>query len=483
MRPLKRIHPAWLLTVFSLALLVGVVVSRFLPTYQFVSSWWLAGGIGLFVLAFLPASRVAALTIIVTGGIVIGGWRGGLYRRSIVPYERLFGKQVQLRGTVSVDPDRSSQGGVRMRLRDVMVENVQLGGEVWVTSSDQAVAKRSDEIMVQGVLVKGFGTIPAVMYRADIKLVRHSRYEDIGRDIRDRFSSAVRLGVKDPEASLANGFLVGEQASLPEKLDTDLRLLGLSHIVVASGYNLTILVRFARRLFARISRFSSLVAAAFLVLLFTNIAGTSPSMSRASLVVLMSLVAWFYGRKLHPFVLLSLSAALSVLGNPAYAWGDVGWLLSFGSFVGVLILGPLIHSYFWHQKPAGIVRQLLVETCAAYVVTLPLVVFVFGQYSPLSVVANMLVLPLISPVMALTFIGGIVGILVPSIAKVVGFPAQLLLQYVTSIVSWLAATPFASKEWTMGVSALLTSYVLIATIMLFLWRRSGHDFRSYNITE
>lgn len=479
----RRLHFSWLLTLFSGSFIVGVIAARSISLFTTWIYILLILGIVLSLLAVLSRGRLTPVFLIIFGGLLLGCYRGTQYKQTLAPYEYYRGKSVQITGRIFTDPERVPQGGTRIRLTSVEVNGLPAGGTIWVTTHEAIDFKRSDVVGVKGVLSEGFGTVPATMYRADALSVTRRKLSDPGRSMRDRFSEAVRLGIKDPEAALANGFLVGAQTSLPEKLDADLKLLGLSHIVVASGYNLTILVRFARRLFSRVSRFASLVAALLLVLVFMSITGFSPSMVRAAIVVVLSLLAWYYGRKVHPLTLLLLSAGISVLLQPSYAWGDVGWLLSFGSFVGVLILGPLLHSYFWHKKSAGFVRQLLIETLAAYIVTLPLVIFIFNRFSPLAIVANMVVLPLISPVMALTFIGGSVSLLLPWLAKIIAYPAQLLLQYVTTIVGWLSDFPMASKEASFSAISLCASYAVMCLFMLFLWRRSGHDFRDFNVIE
>lgn len=477
-----RLHPSWLLTLASATFVTGIVGSKLISVFEGGVYCLLAGLLCCFT-AFLARHRTVAVIIVMAGGLLLGYARGAMYRQSVDPYKQLLGKQVVLSGRLQSDPERSRTGEVNLRLYHVEVEGWRLGGTVWSTVSHSGELKRSDVITISGRVSPGFGTVAAAVYRAQVVSVGRNTMDDPGLLVRDRFAASVRRTIKDPEAFLANGFLVGAQASLPEKMDTDLKLLGLSHIVVASGYNLTILVRFARRLFLRISRFTALVTAMLLVLMFTAIAGNSPSMMRAAIVVIMSLLAWFYGRKLHPIVLLSISAAVSTALKPEYAWGDIGWLLSFGSFVGVLILSPLIHSFFWAHQPAGFVRQLFIETLSAYAVTLPLVIFIFGRFSAVSILANMLVLPLIAPVMALTFLVGVVSVLIPPIAPIVGLPAQLLLQYITSIVGWLSGFSFASSEVSQGLANMALSYLALLGLVLFLWRRSGHDFRTFNVIE
>ena len=108
--------------------------------------------------------------------------------------------------------------------------------------------------------------------------------------------------------------------------------------------------------------------------------GASPSMVRAGLVTGLSLLAWYVGRKFHPVVLLGLVSAMTVLWNPNYAWGDMGWMLSFAAFAGVIIVAPIMSAYFFSADKVSSVAQILLETLAAQLVTAPIIMVAFGQF-------------------------------------------------------------------------------------------------------
>ncbi len=425
----------------------------------------------------------SAVVLVLVAGLLLGLWRGGNEINAQKGYVEFYGSTVVLQGIVREDPSYDVDGDLRMRLKEVVVDGKNTPGDVWVSLRERVVIKRSDSIIVEGQLSKGFGTIPAALYRARVQKIERQAFSDVGRETRDEFAEGIREGVQEPEASLGSGFLLGQKTALPEKLDQELRLLGLTHIVVASGYNLSILVRFARRLFAKVSRFTALSLSGLLVFGFANITGFSPSMSRAALITSLSLLAWYFGRKFHPLVLLPFSAAITVYITPSYAWGDIGWLLSFMSFIGVIMLSPLIHSYFWGDKKAGNIRQVFIETMSAQLLTLPIIAFVFGQYSPLALLANLLILPLIPIAMLLTFIAGICGLLLPSAASMVGWPAEVVMRYMTSVVDILAQQPSATSEVKFSITSVLIFYVVLVGAMVYLWRRTHYEFRDYNIIE
>lgn len=418
------------------------------------------------------------IALSICAGLLIGVWRGSLelnYRDEYRPY---LGQTVLVEGSVQEDVSLGEQGDLRLYLHHVRIDGTVQHGNIWVNTVSRLDIRRGDVLTVQGVLNTGFGGVAASMYRAQLLTASRPYPGDVARRVRDWFASGVRTAVKDPEASLGIGYLTGQRSSLPESLDEELRILGLTHVVVASGYNLTILVRLARRVVARISKYLAACVALALVIGFMAVTGLSPSMSRAGLVAMLSLAAWYYGRSTHPVVLLLVSAAITVLWKPAYAWGDIGWYLSFGSFIGVLLVSPLLQHYFWGvAKKPGVLRQIVVDTLSAQLLTLPIIIFVFGSYSPLALPANLLILPLVPLAMLLTFIAGVGSLLVPTLAVCWGLPAQLILQYMTTITHWLGELPGARGETTLTIIGLVMSYVGLGGMILLLQRATRHDFR------
>jgi len=478
--PTRKIHISWSIASASFGIVSGAVLVRLIDNRLGVEAIIIA--LCLMIVA-LTRRNAVSLGLFCIAGLLIGFYRGSSVLQELGIYDQYVNQQVSVIGVIVEDPGFDIAGDVKLKLKNVIINDQPVAGELWVSSGQQLPLKRSDTVALNGKLSQGFGSIPAAVYRARITEVERKEYADIARDTRDWFADGIRTSVGEPEASLGSGFLLGQKTALPEKLDNELRLLGLTHIVVASGYNLSILVRYARRLFMKISRFTSVAVSGLLVYGFANITGFSPSMTRASLITGLSLAAWYYGRKFHPVVLLSFSAAVTILINPSYAWGDIGWLLSFMSFVGVIILSPLIHAYFWGAQKPGNIRQVFIETLSAQLLTLPLIMYVFGQYSPLALLANVLILPLIPLAMLLTFVAGIGGVFISSVALQIGWPAETLLRYMTRVVDYLARQPLAGQEISLPIEGVLFGYSLLLILAVFLWRRTKYQFRDYNIVE
>jgi competence protein ComEC len=476
----RIIHESWLITALALGIILGIIFSQYFN--DFGSLGWFLTGVAMAGFALWRKSFYY-LPIILIAGLLIGLCRGGVDQVQLMPYKKMIGHQAVIAGTVGDDPDIGKHDELVVRLHDIEISGHRLSGSVWVSTRSKASVKRADRVIVRGELSPGFGNFAAGMYYGIIEKVRRPVPGDIAGQVRDTFADSIRRAIPDPEASLGIGYLVGQRRSLPPELDEALKIAGLTHIVVASGYNLTILVRLARRLFMRISRYTALVASGGLVIVFIAVTGMSPSMSRAGLVAGLSLLAWYYGRKFHPLVLLPFAAAITLLVNPSYGWNDLGWQLSFAAFAGVMVAAPLLQRYFFGDKKPGTVRQILGETVAAQIMTLPIIVLAFGQFSNVAIAANLLILPLVPLAMLLTFFAGIGAFMLPGLAELLGYPATAILNYMVNAAMWLADLPWAQTSITISGTVILLLYGVISVGCYYMWRKTGYNLRDTNLVE
>lgn len=475
----RRVHTSWLIAVASFGVVVGVIAAQYVSLNSMV---WLCVGGTFLVLGFWRHKAYALVFVFIAGGLV-GLWRGSIDQRLLAPYEKLVGYSAVASGTVSEDPDVGKNGELVLRLGSVKVDGHALAGTIWVSAGSKLEVKRADIVTVKGKIAPGFGNFAASMYRAQIIKAERPQPGDVAGQIRDAFAGEVRQAIPEPEASLGIGYLVGQRRALPPELDSALKIAGLTHVVVASGYNLTILVRLARRLFVKISKYQAALSAGAMIMAFIAVTGMSPSMSRAGLVAGLSLLAWYYGRKFHPLVLLPFAAAVTLSINPSYGWNDLGWQLSFAAFGGVMIVAPLMQRYFFGSEKPGIVRQILGETISAEIATLPILVMAFGQFSNVGIFANVLVLPLVPLAMLLTFLAGIGALTVPSFAALLGLPASCLLHYMTSVAQYLANQPWAQTKLTVGGWAVLGYYTILVLTCVYAWHKTKFSLRDSNLVE
>jgi competence protein ComEC len=474
----RRVHVSWVIALGCLFFVIGVWFAQ----YSRLSLGWVVAAITLASFG-VWRRQIFALPCIALAGVLFGTCYGSVTLGGLDVYKPLYDAQVQIQGTIKEDPSTSAKGLLVLQLDHVEYKSQVMPGFVWVSVIGHPDVKRGDIVTVSGKAAAGFGTLALTMYTAKVVSITHPHPGDIGRIVRDWFANAIRKGIPEPEASLGIGYLVGQKSALPPDLANALQIAGLSHVVVASGYNLTILVRLSRRAFIKASKFLSVFAFGIMIASFVAMTGLSPSMTRAALVSSLSLLTWYYGRQFHPFVLLPFAAAVTVLFQPSYAWGDIGWQLSFAAFAAVMVVGPLFQIYFFGEKEPGLIRQVLGETVAAHIVTIPIVVPAFGYVSNVAIPANILIVPLVPIAMLLTFIVGVTALAFPSIVQWVGMPAEWLLHYMTFTSQYLAGLPWAKTNVTTQWWEVLVYIILLVVICIYMQRKTHFSLRGVNIVE
>lgn len=142
------------------------------------------------------------------------------------------------------------------------------------------------------------------------------------------------------------------------------------------------------------------------------------------------------------------------------------------------MVAPLLQHYFWGKDyQPNIMMETFIGTTAAQITTMPIILFSFGTFSSYALLANMLVVPLIPLAMLLTFAGGIAGVILPGgLAMLVGWPASIVMKYMTTVIDKTASLPGAQAEITYTTLPLLASYAILVAIIVYLQRITSHSF-------
>ena len=448
---------------------------------KFTDGAWLIVGCSLFIISLLKRIYVIIILVLIAG-LITGLYRGS-HVRALASYQQYIGYHIQLIATIADDAThKNNQTGIK--LSNIQIDNKKFGGQVWAGVTGNLNIKRDSQVVISGKLKSGFGGFAASMSFATISSANPPLHISSTRQIRDNFASGLQKAVPQPQATLGLGYLTGQHNNLPQNFVKQLQLVGLIHLVIAGGYNVTILIRFTRRLFAKVSRYMAILSSSAMLLGVTAMTGFIAPMSRTAIVAGLSLAAWYYGRRIHPLVLLPFAAAITALINPSFIWGDAGWYLTFIAYGGLIILGPMLKKFFWGNARSGTIKQILVDTVSVQIVTMPLLAMVFHQYSIYGLPANLLVLPIMPLTMLFTVIAGVGGIMLPiSAARIAGWPATHLLNYTEKITNWLANAPGANTVANFNISGLILAYSAILLGVYVLWRKTHYNFRTENIIE
>lgn len=432
--------------------------------------------LSLVILIFMARKKSAATLIAtISFGLLLGLWRGTSYMVELARYNDLYRQKVTIIGTADTDAiyDNSQLSFDLVNLQIINPESTPLVGKIGIKGFGVPMVYKGERLQVEGRLYKTRGSRQAGISYAQIKVINH--HTSIIDTVRRRFQAGMQSALPEPLASFGLGLLIGQRNTLPEIVTLQLAAVGLTHIVAVSGYNLTIIVRAMRRLLKNQSKYQLTLFSFLLIGLFLLFTGFSPSIVRAAVVSGLSLIAWYYGRSIRPLLIILLAAVLTSGWYPLYLWSDIGWYLSFLAFFGVLILAPTVLKRLYRKKrQPHPLTLILYETLAAQLMTLPLIMFIFGEVSLISIVANLLVVPMVPLAMLTSLVAGMAGMLIPAFAGWFAWPARLVLTYMLDVVHLLSKVPHALVSKSLALEQMVTLYGLIVTFCLALWHKTKH---------
>lgn len=242
---------------------------------------------------------------------------------------------------------------------------------------------------------------------------------------RFKLEEEINKTLPPPQSSLFIGMLLGIK-NLPYDFSSDLKRSGLIHIVVASGSNVTIVASFFLYLSGFIKRRSALLLSLLAIVFYTLMIGAEPPIVRAALMGGLSYLAKIFGRQPYQLLTLVLVACLMLLYNPFYFF-DLSFQLSFLATAGIILFAPIFLEFL-----KGMRRELasaIATTVSAQLFVTPLIVYKFGQFPLFSLITNILVYPIVEPVMILGFPFAIFGTIVPIISRILSLFLWLPLTY------------------------------------------------------
>lgn len=412
-----------------------------------------------------------ALAALMLLAVALGLWRTTAWAAERGRLGALIGQTVTFTGTIADDPAVGPTGQIDFKLTDLRLASSPgtaasqpIPGTVSIHTYSIR-AKRGYALSVTGKLKAGFGNQVAALSFPEYRLI--STEQSWLERLRQRFFTGMRTALQEPIASFGLGLLVGIRALIPKPMQTELTLVGLSHLVAVSGYNLTIIIRAVERGLKRAGRGTMVAVSLWLIGGFLVVTGASASIVRASLVSGLSLIAGLYGRRIQPLVLILFTAGLTAIFNPVYLT-DLGWLLSYLAFFGILILAPAAEARLGHPK--RLITKLFIESFAAQLTTLPLILYMFGELSIVAPLTNLIILPMVPLAMATSFAAGLAGMIAPAFAGWFAWPASLVLTFMARLIDGFAALPWAGTTTTLSLPSMLAMYAVIIVLIVALGR-------------
>lgn len=432
----NQLHPSWSFYACVTGIIAGITLAYATEPFFSGPAFLVLATIFLFV-AFFHTTRITIILAFLAG-IIFASCRLAPEIADAHQISTLAGQTITISGTISAEPSETSSG-IAVALTNLEIQGTTLRGTLYVQlakSSTSASLLRSDHLTLKGKLGDAFGTYAGTMFRPELIAIERSDPGDLAIKFKNFFADKVRERIPSPAVDLGLGYLVGDKTGLSEDFSDTLRAVGMTHVVVASGAHLGILVGLVKKLFGKISKFAGLLFSLLIIVAFALVVGFTASMTRAALVASLSLLFGYVGRQFTPLRLILFVAALTLLFSPTNLL-NLGWQLSFASFFGILVLAPRLTRFLYGGKTPPWLASMFITSFATSLICTPLLIFNFGTFSLLSFIANLVILPTLPYAMLLVFLSGATSFL-PLVAMPISTLATLLLNFHITFINFLS---------------------------------------------
>lgn len=243
-------------------------------------------------------------------------------------------------------------------------------------------------------IVSAKGIDQAIVKTADNNRYTPLRYVD---ELRNKLGARIDKLYSSEQSGFMKGLLIGLRADLDPEQFQQFSQIGLTHVLAISGLHVGVLLVCVMGLFRllRSTRETAILAGLIFVPFFMLVAGLGPSVIRSGLMAEIALfLAWRHRLK-DGLNLISVAGLLMLLWDPYYLL-NVSFQLSFLVTAG-LILGVPQAGQLLPTKPKWL-NSMLAVTIVAQLVSFPVTIYYFNQFSILSGIANFLFVPLFSMV-------------------------------------------------------------------------------------
>lgn len=405
-------------------------------------------------------------------------------KSNIDPYTDLDGQYHQYEGTLDDIQYKSADGSITQILymkgeKNVIVymkspeSNLKIGQKLRIRGMAYSFSPARNEGMfdsrtyynaqgysygINGATVSGYSASYAHLRNALLTLRRY-------------FSSRIDLLLPQEEASIIKTMLLGQKKEIDEELKDLYMRNGIAHILSISGLHISLIGLGFFKLLKKLGvnhKVGALISSV-IILLYGIMSGFSVSSVRAIIMFIISMGGILLGRAYDLLTSVSLAMLLVLIENPLYIYHS-GFAFSFGCIFGIAIIVPTLVSPSVSENKLPYVISVLLGSVAMSIVSLPIYFSCYYQLPVYSIILNFLVLPVMSILMAGSFIMLFISCISLTTASPIAYLIIGILRLFKSLASFFDTLPF--HYYTPGAPALWQIILFIAVcLMLYCGRK------------
>jgi len=430
-----------------------------------------------------------ALGAAVCGVVLLGsGWGALAAARVHASFlGHLAPMRVSVEGTLREDPAAGTLGWhalLDVRRVSWQGRTVALHERVWLSGDgDVPEATRWDAVQAQGIL-----RVPDGPGFADT-LHRDGIAVELGADRFGRTGPAPSLLIRamqrfrsfagrsidrifpPREAGLLLGLALGDASQLDPVTSRGFQATGLGHLLVVSGENVAMVLApmMAFAAWVGLARWGRFALGMLTVLSFVVLTGAEPSVLRAGVMASLAMLGVLAGRPRATGAVLAAAVLLLLILDPWLVW-SIGFQLSVAATAGMVSLATPIGVRLTRLLPAPVALAASTSIAAQLAVS-PVLLYHFHEVPGITIIANLLAFPAVSPALLLGLAAAVTGIASPALGHLFALPAQVPMRYLEEIATRLAKAPVGWITSSGGPIVLVVGGTVFLGITW--WLRSG----------
>ena len=296
--------------------------------------------------------------------------------------------------------------------------------------------------------------------------------------LRNRLSQTMAEVLPEPQASLAQGIILGIRHTIPTPTKADFAHTGTAHLLAISGLHLSIvagiLLSLGIWLFGR-RHYIYIWLALGTIWLFALLTGMNPPVVRGAIMASLFLTAELLGRQRSAITSLAFAAAIMVGISPQILWA-ASFQMSFLAMAGLIFLAPPFQAMGRKAVKAtlgedgvtvsiaSIITDSFSVTLGAILAVWPLIAHYFGIISFVAPIATFFALPALPGIIVTGALAGLIGLVALPAAQAIGWLAWLFTSYMLLVVDVFASLPLSSIEvGSVDIALILVYYPALAT--------------------
>lgn len=274
-----------------------------------------------------------------------------------------------------------------------------------------------------------------------LKSSNGSFIHNIQKYIRDTINGTLT----DEEGNLLLAILLGDKDKLSEDIQESFKTSNLSHMLAVSGAHVSYIILGLTYVLQNsiIGKKNGKIVCIFFLLVFMAITNFTPSVTRACIMAVLTLFSGIIYRKSDVYTNISVAALITLIFNP-YSLLDLGFQLSYGGTIGIIIFIKRIQEKKSNSKVINYIKQMALVSIYANIIIIPIMMYHFNTVSFTFIISNIMASPILGIIVITGFLFIIASITVKPLTRLIAIFIKPILSILIKISQICSKLPFSN---------------------------------------